>query len=435
MPASKGKSSEDLLQAPKGMRDIMEPDYYEMQGFFEKAQEIAMYYGFKPIATPILEHEEIFMKSSGEGSDIADKEMYTLKTKGGDRLALRPEGTAAVMRAYIEHGMRALPQPVMLYYMSPMFRHDNPQKGRYRQHHQFGLEMLGSEKPVADALIIKTTMTILEEAGAKNLSVDINSIGDADSRKDYERELRNYYRKHAADLSATDKERLKTNVLRILDSKDPKTIKINEDAPDSVSHLSNDAKKHFKQVLEYLDECGIPYRINKSLVRGMDYYTHTVFEIMEEVETEEGETKMITITGGGRYDYLSKAIGHKKMIPGVGVGIGIERVIESGWWKNLTPRIIKEPKIYFIQLGLEARLKSLNVLEMLRKAKIPVHQAISKDNLGSQLGQAEKLEIPYVLIYGQKEALEGTVIVRNMSTRSQKSVKIDDLCDYIKKLK
>lgn len=426
---------DDLLQVPKGMRDIIGDTYYEMQGFFEKAQEIAMYYGFTPIETPLLEHEEIFLKSSGEGTDIVDKEMYTLKTKGGDKLAMRPEGTAAVMRAYIEHGMRALPQPVMLYYMSSMFRHDNPQKGRYRQHHQFGLEMLGSEKPVADALIIKTTLTILESAGAKDLFVDINSIGDAESRKMYEKELRNYYKKHINDLSAIDRERLKINPLRILDSKDPKTIIINENAPESVTYLSTNAKDHFKRVLEFLDECKIPYRINKSLVRGMDYYTHTVFEIMETLTDEDGTTREVAICGGGRYDYLAKAIGHKKEIPGVGVGIGVERVTESSWWKKLTPRVIKDPKIYFIQLGFEARLKSLNILEMLRKAHVPIQQAISKDNLGSQLGQAEKLGLPYVVIFGQKEALDGTVIVRNMTNRSQKIVKIDALSEYLKKLK
>ena len=434
MPAKK-KTTKDTLQSPKGMRDILGNEYYEMQGFFEKAQEIAMYYGFNPVETPTLEHEEIFLKAAGEGTDIVDKEMYGFKTKGGDRLAMRPEGTAAVMRTYIEHGMRALPQPVMFYYQSAMFRHDKPQKGRFRQHHQFGLEMLGTDKPIADALIIKTTMTILEEAGAKGLFVNINSIGDAESKKEYNKALKAYYRKHVNDLGKTDQQRLKTNPLRILDSKDPKTIAVNEEAPDSVSYLSNDAKKHFKRVLEFLDECEIPYQINKSLVRGLDYYTHTVFEIMEKVTEEDGTEREIAICGGGRYDYLAKAIGHRKDVPGVGVGIGVERVIGSSWWKNLTPRIIKNAKVYFIQLGFDARLKSLNVLEMLRKAKIPVRQAISKDNLGSQLALAEKLGLPYVVIFGQKESIDGTAIVRNMKDRSQKIVKLDKLVEYLKKLK
>ena len=237
------------------------------------------------------------------------------------------------------------------------------------------------------------------------------------------------------DLGKTDRERLKTNPLRILDSKDPKTIAVNEEAPDSVSYLSNDAKKHFKRVLEFLDECEIPYQINKSLVRGMDYYTHTVFEIMETLTDEDGTERQIAICGGGRYDKLAKAIGHRKDVPGVGVGIGVERVMASDWWKALKPRIIKTPKIYFIQLGFDARLKSLNVLEMLRKAKIPVHQAVSKDNLGSQLALAEKMGLPYVVIFGQKESIDGTAIVRNMKDRSQKIVKLDKLVDHLKKLK
>lgn len=434
MPAKK-KDDKDLIAAPKGLRDIMGDVFYDMQGFFEKAQEIAEYYGFKPITTPILEHEEIFLRGVGEGTDIVDKEIYSLKTKGGDKLALRPEGTAAVMRSYISEGMRSHPQPVMLYYYGPMFRHDRPQKGRYRQHHQFGMEILGTEKPVADAIIIKTALTILQEAGAKDLFVDINSIGDKDSRNSYLKELKTYYRKHINDLSATDRQRLKTNPLRILDSKDAKTIAVNEDAPDSINFLSNTSKKHFKHVLEFLDEMDIPYRINKSLVRGLDYYTDTVFEIMEEVEDEDGNTRSVAITGGGRYNYLAKKLGHKKEIPGVGVGLGAERIIESEWWNHLQPRISKKPKMYFIQLGFDARLKSLNVLEMLRKAKIPVFQSLSKDNLSSQLAIAEKMEIPYTLIFGQKEAIDGTVLVRNMKTRSQKEVEIEKLPKYLKSLK
>lgn len=431
-PASKNS---DYLQTVKGMRDIMGDAYYDMQGFYEKAQEIAEYYGFKPIKTPLMEYEEIFLKGAGDGTDITDKEMYQFATKGRDKVALRPEGTAAVMRAYIEHGMQTMPQPVMLYYYEPMFRHDKPQKGRYRQHHQFGMEILGTVKPIADAIIIQTTMTILKEAGAKDLFVDLNSIGDKESRNDYIKALKMYYRKHMDDLPVVDRQRLTTNPLRILDSKEPKTIAINEDAPESLDYLNNESKKHFKRVLEYLEESEIPYRINKNLVRGLDYYSNTVFEIMETITDEDGNERSIAITGGGRYDYLAKTIGHKKDIPGVGVGIGVERVIESPWWNETRPRIIKQPKMYFIQLGFDARLRSLQILEMLRKAKIPVHQSISKDNLRSQLGVAEKMGLPYTIIFGQKEAMEGTVIVRDMEKRSQKTVKINDLVTYLKKLK
>ncbi len=265
---TKKQSKKEPLTSLKGMRDIMDEQYYDFQGFFEKAQEIAVYYGFKPIKLPTIEKEEVFTSAVGVGTDIVEKEMYTLKTKGGEHLALRPEGTAGAMRAYIEHGMQSLPQPVMLYYYGPFFRHDNPQKKRYREFHQFGMEIMGTEKSIADALIIKVSSIILEEAGAKNLVVDINSIGDKDCRPQYIRELTNYYKKHLVSLGAVDRERLKTNPLRILDSKDPKTIEVNENAPDSMSYLCSECKHHFKEVLEYLEEMGINYRINKDNRNG-----------------------------------------------------------------------------------------------------------------------------------------------------------------------
>jgi histidyl-tRNA synthetase len=425
------KRNQQEISSPKGMRDIVGEDYYKFQGFFEKAQEVAVYYGFTPIETPILEHEETFTSAVGVGTDIVDKEMYTLKTKGGDHLAMRPEHTAGLMRSYIENGMNSLPQPVLLYHSGPVFRHDKPQRGRYRQFYQFDVDALGNEKSVVDALVIKTIYTILEEAGAKDMVVTINSIGDKDSRPAYLRELVNYYKKHLKDLPEIDQERLKTNPMRILDSKDPKTCEINIGAPDPMSFLSPSGKKHFKEVLEYLDEMGINYQIDKTLVRGLSYYSHTVCEI---VETLEDGTKL-TIAGGGRYDYLAKMLGSKKDIPAMGMSIGIDRVIERPWFKNLAPRIMKKPKVYFIQVGFEAKLKSLNVIEILRKAHVPVAQSLSKDSLGAQLAVAEKSGAPYVIIFGQKEAVEQSVIVRNMETRSQDTVPLSELSTYIKQLK
>ncbi len=427
------KVKKEAPTAPKGMRDIIGDEYYLFQGFFEKAQEVAMYYGFKPIEVPIMEQEEVFTSSVGIGTDIIDKEMYTLRTKGGDKLALRPEPTAGIMRAYIEHGMQNLPQPVMLYFYGPIFRHDNPQRGRYRQFWQFGLESLGSDKSIVDALVIKTTLMILEEAGANNLSVEINSIGDKECRGTYIKELVNYYRKHVNSLSSIDRTRLKINPLRILDSKDPKTKEINEGAPDAVSYLCQNCKKHFKEVLEYLEEMGISYTINKNLVRGLSYYTRTVFEIIDTTGSEDGSP--LTIAGGGRYDYLARHIGSKKDVPAIGVGIGVDRIIVSPWYKKLNPRIMKKPKIYFIQLGFEARLKSLNVIEILRRAHIPIMQSISKDSLSVQLAAAEKANVPYTIIFGQKEALEESVIVRSMNNRSQETVSLKKLPEYLKDLK
>lgn len=420
------------FQAPKGMRDIRGDLFYEFQGFFEKAQEVAMYYGFQPIDTPIVEHEDVFTTSIGIGTDIIDKEMYTLKTKGGDHLALRPEHTAPLMRSYIENGMQSEPQPLLFYQYGPVFRHDNPQKGRYRQFWQFDMDALGSEKSIVDALVIKTAMTILEEAGAEDLVVELNSIGCKDCRNTYLKNLTNYYKKHINKLGEIDKERLKTNPLRILDTKDESSKEVNEGAPDAVSALCPSCKKHFKEVLEYLDEMNIVYTINKCLVRGLSYYNRTVFEIIQPI----GENNtMVAIASGGRYDYLGKQLGSKKDVPAVGASIGVDRILDMPWYKKLAPRIIKKPKFYFIQLGFEAKLKSLNVIEILRKSHLPVIQTLSKDSISVQLGMAEKSGIPYTLILGQKEALENSVIVRDMNTRSQETVSISKLSDYLKKLK
>ncbi len=419
----------------KGMEDLIDDRYYAFQGLFEKAQEVAVYYGFKPIETPILEHEEVFVSAIGEGTDIVDKEMYTFKTKGGDRLALRPEYTAGVMRAYLEHGMQTLPQPVMLYSYGQTFRHDKPQRGRWRQFRQFNLEILGTPKSIADALIIRTLTTILEEYGFKDLIVDINSMGDKETRPLFIKELVNYYKKHLEALCKDCHERIKSNPLRLLDCKQEQCQPFKDNAPSSLSFLSNDARSHFKEVLQYLEEMAIPYRINNSLVRGQTYYTRTVFEVIKIDIDENGNEKELSVTGGGRYDNLAKMMGSKKDVPAIGTGLSMERIMMFPECKNIPPRIMKTPKVYFIQLGFEAKLKSLCIMETLRKNRIPVYQSISKDSLGTQLSHAEKMATPYCIIFGQKEAMDNTVIVRHMNTRSQDTVKIDALSDYIKHLK
>ena len=435
MNENEKQSKKEVPTSLKGMSDVMDETYYAYQGLFEKAQEIAVYYGFKPIETPVLEREEVFVSAIGEGTDVVDKEIYSFRSKGGERLAMRPEYTAATMRAYIEHGMQNLPQPVLLYSYGPVFRHENPQKGRMRQFRQFNLEILGTPKSIADALIIRTLTTILEEFGFKDLIVDINSMGDKETRPAFIKELTNYYKKHLESLCKDCHERIKTNPLRLLDCKVPGCQPFKDNAPSSLSYLSNDARSHFKEVLQYLEEMGIAYRVNNSLVRGLDYYSRTVFEVIRTDVDETGKEREITITGGGRYDYLAKMMGSKKDIPGVGTGLGIERMMMFPECKTLAPRIMKTPKVYFIQLGFEAKLKSLCIMETLRKNRIPVYQSISKDSLGTQLAQAEKMEVPYCIIFGQKEAMDNTVIVRHMSTRSQDTVKIDALSDYIKHLK
>lgn len=435
MSSADKNTKKEVPTSLKGMFDLIDEEYYRYQGLFEKAQEVAVYYGFKPIETPILEKEDVFISAIGEGTDVVDKEMYAFSSKGRDRLALRPEYTASVMRAYLEHGMQTLPQPVLLYSYGPLFRHENPQRGRLRQLRQFNIEILGTSKSIADALVIRTLMTILEEFGFEDLVIDINSMGDKETRPAYIKELTNYYKKHLGSLCKNCQERIKTNPLRLLDCKEAECQPFKEAAPTSLSFLSSDARHHFKEVLQYLEEMGIPYRMNHTLVRGLSYYSRTVFEVIKVEKDEAGNEKEITITGGGRYDYLAKDMGSKKDVPAVGTALGIDRIMMFPECKKLMPRIMKTPKVYFIQLGFEAKLKSLCVIEVLRKAKIPVHQSISKDSLSIQLALAEKMEVPYCIIFGQKEAMDNTVIVRNMTTHSQDTVKIDALSDYIKHLK
>ncbi|MBI3634531.1 MAG: histidine--tRNA ligase [Candidatus Yonathbacteria bacterium] len=429
------KIREEDIASPKGMRDLQGREYYDYQGFFEKASEVALYYGFNPIETPILEREAVFTSSLGIGTDIRDKEMYSLKTKGGDHLVMRPEGTAGIMRAYIENGMQALPQPVMLYYYGPYFRHENPQRGRLREFRQFGIEVIGSSKSIIDALVIRTIVIILNEAGFKNLSIEVNSIGDKECRGPYLRELTSYYKKHISGLCSNCKERIKSNPLRLLDCKEFSCQEIKGGAPAPLSSLCNNCRSHFKEVIEYLEAMSIPYTINNYLVRGLDYYTRTVFEIMDTTPDEQGKVISLALASGGRYDLLARALGSRKDVPSVGGGIGVDRVIQSASHKSLDPRILKKPKVYFIQLGSEAKLKSFGIIEVLRKAHIRIAQSLSKDSLGQQLAIAERNGVAYSIIFGQKEAMDDTVIVRNMGTRSQETVKLKDLTEFVKHLK
>lgn len=441
--AKKTKINFDSLRAPKGTKDILSEDYELQKEISEKAEKIAAYYGFSPIETPHIEKEDLFTATLGETSDVVEKQMYTIRTKGGDRLVLRPEYTAPVMRAYLEHGMHTLPQPVMLYYNGALFRHENPQRGRLREYHSFGLEILGAQDEIADALILRLTTLILKETGIKSYIVNINSIGDKACAPLYKKELVSFLRKKSGYLCGDCKRRLKTNPLRVLDCKEEKCKEIISNAPQMIDFLCEDCNKHFKTVLEYLDELNIPYILDNCLVRGLDYYSRTVFEIFEETAEEDALKKdieekekqpKIALAAGGRYDYLGQIIGGKN-VPGVGAGIGIERLAltlkeQSGAAKE--KRKQKSPKIYLIQLGDLAKKKSLILLEDLRKAHIPVYHSLSKDSLRGQLKSAANLNTEIALIIGQKEALENNVIARNMETGSQEIIEIPKITEYLK---
>ena len=399
----------------------------EDQLFFQKiyniASNIAHFYGFQKIDTPILEQAELFSKGVGLSTDIVEKQMYVLRTRGGDYLSLRPEFTAAMARAYIEHGMFNLPQPVKLYTCGPLFRMERPQAGRFRQFHQFDLEVFGEESAVIDAQIIQIFYNILKELKFKNLVIEINSIGDNQCRPYYKKTLVGYLKSRSGSLCADCRRRVKENPLRVLDCKEEKCQPIKSQAPQMVDHLCEGCKFHFKEVLEFLDELELPYHLNPHLVRGLDYYTKTVFEIIE--DTDRGRA-LGSLVGGGRFDSLIKLLGGKPT-PACGAALGVERSIEE-----IKERFGKDrshafsgSKLFIAQLGSLAKRKSLKLIEDFREAKIPIAESLSKDSIKTQLRTADKLGVTYTLILGQKEALDGVIIIRDMASGKQDVVKLD----------
>lgn len=420
------------FQTPTGMHDILPED----QPYFEKVEkvveELAHFYGFRKISTPILEDTELFSRGIGLSTDIVEKQMYTLRTRGGDSVTLRPEGTAPIARAYIQHGMFNLPQPVKLWYCGPFFRYEHPQAGRLRQFHQFGFETLGDESSSADAQIIQLFYAILQDLKLKNIICDINSIGDSQCRPYYKKVLVGYLKSRFPALCIDCKRRLKENPLRVLDCKEEKCQRIKNEAPQIVDHLCEECYNHFKEVLEFLDEIELPYHLDPFLVRGLDYYTKTVFEMQVRDTKEVESSRQSALVGGGRFDGLIKILGGKPT-PSCGGAAGIERIIDLMKTKSIHLSQATAPKIFLAQLGVLAKRKSFKLFEALRKAKIDVAESFGKDSLKTQLGRANKIGVTYTLILGQKEALEGTIIIREMATGKQETIKLDKVVEEVRK--
>ncbi len=411
------------------MHDILAVNQKYFQKIFGVCENLANFYQFERIDTPILEDSELFSKGIGLATDIVGKQMFNLKTRGGDYLTLRPEGTAPVVRAYVENGMFNLPQPIKLWYFGPFFRYEHPQAGRYRQFWQAGFEVFGEESPVVDAQIVQVFYNVLKELKIKNLIVEINSIGDSQCRPYYKKLLVSYFKGREGALCSDCKRRLKENPLRILDCKEEKCQQVRAQAPQMLDHLCEECRKHFKEVLEFLDEIEMPYHLNPYLVRGLDYYTKTVFEIFE--DSDEGK-KIGALAGGGRYDNLVKVLGGKST-PACGASGGVERITALMKEKKIKLSEPVLPKVFFAQLGSLAKRKSLKLLEDFRQERILITESFGRDSLKSQLGRANKLETKYVLILGQKEALEGSIIIRDMTNGKQETIKLDKAVREIKK--
>ena len=412
-------------QSPRGMHDLIKEDAELFLGLFNEIIRHSYLYGFEYIRTPVVEKEEIFTASLGASTDVIEKEMFHVERKEkGEKYVLRPEGTASIARAYLQNGMHSWPQPVRLFYFGPMFRYEKPQAGRYREHYQWGLEVLNSEDPIYDAKIIQVFDRFFKKLKLKDFIFKINSIGCLNDRNKYKQALKRYYRKHLKNLCEDCKRRYAINPLRMLDCKNEKDQEIKKNAPILVNHLCKQCEEHFKKVLEYIEELDIPYELDSHLVRGFDYYSRTVFEIFF-VESP------IAIGGGGRYDYLIKFLGGKQT-PGVGGALGIERLMEIVKLHQINLKVSKKPEIFIAYAAERAKSYAFFVYDFLLRHNINVAENFAKTSLTSQLEYADKLGVKYCIIIGHQEMGSRSVILKNMLDKTQETIPIDGLIEELK---
>ncbi len=430
MPENKkNKNKANFLQPPKGTHDVMPAESKWWDRVRAVTQKLADAYHFSRISTPVIEHAELFSRTVGEATDLVQKEMYTLKTRGGDFLALRPEGTAPVARAYINHGLSRTGAIQKMFYIEPMFRHEKPQAGRYRQFTQIGFEIMGNPSdPFYDAQLILIFAKLLEELKIKNVSLKINSIGCRVCRPNYKKLLQNYYRSHLKDMCRDCNERYKTNPLRLLDCKSEQCQPFKAKAPTFFDKLCVTCSRHFKGVLEYLEELGIQYALDSQLVRGLDYYSRTVFEFFAETPGE----RIGALPAGGRYDYLVETLGGRPT-PAVGGAVSIERLVETMKAQAVTLTEKKTKKVFMIHVGDMAKKKAARIMEDLRKAGIDIDESLSRESLKAQMKMADKGDAALALLLGQKEIFEESIIVRDLRTSAQETVRLSKLVEEIKK--
>ncbi|MEE8194219.1 MAG: histidine--tRNA ligase [Dehalococcoidales bacterium] len=410
-----------MYQAPRGTTDTLPQEQAYWRYTEQKAASISGLYGYSRIDTPAFEDTKLFSRSVGEGTDIVEKEMYTFSDRGGNQVTLRPEGTAPVCRAYLEHGLHNQPKPVKLYYFASIFRYDRPQAGRYRQHHQFGYEAIGDDDPALDAEVIEMAWQFFRSLGLKELSLQLNSIGCKKCRPEYLAALRQYYDKQTNNLCPDCKLRLKRNPLRLLDCKKPLCQQLASLAPRSIDFLCPECEEHHRQLKSYLGQLELPFTANHCLVRGLDYYTRTVFEI----QPEDGGAQS-TLGGGGRYDDLIQELGGKPTAA-VGFAAGLERIILNLKKQKVTVPPLPTPGVFIAHVGSTARDEGVKLAARLRRTGIGVLQASGLKSLKAQLRQANSLGAHYAVIIGEKELKTGAVILRDMTNAQQKTVPLSQL--------
>jgi len=416
-----------LYRAPRGTADVMPVEQKYWRYIESKTRSLSQRYGYSRLDTPIFEHTGLFVRGVGEGTDIVEKEMYSFLDRGGESFTLRPEGTAAICRAYLEHGMANLPQPVRLYYLSPAFRYERPQAGRFRQHQQFGVEAIGDSDPAIDAEVVELAWYLMGELNLNDVQLIMNSIGDSNCRPGYIEQIKRFYASKTTDICEDCHKRLTRNPLRLLDCKKDKCQEIAQEAPRCIEYLCSECLDHWEQLLKYLDSLNIPYTINHRLVRGLDYYTRTVFEIQP--INSSGQS---TICAGGRYDGLIGELDGEPT-PGIGFASGFERIILN--LKTQGVYIPEEalPEVVIAYLGTDAKNKALTLASKLRKVGIGSLLAPGGKSLKSQMRYANSLGVPYVAVLGEDEIEKGTIILRNMSKGEQQEILEDSIENYLNK--
>lgn len=423
----KRQSEHFSLQTLRGMRDIYAHEAEEWVKVRSVVDEMAERFAFNYLETPVLENLKLYLRNNKESFSVVNKEMYTFETKGGDEVALRPEITPSIVRAYLEDGMQSWRHPVKLYTFGSIFRYERPQEGRYREAHQIDFEMIGVESSIAEAQLIQTAFAILEKLGLEDTIVEINSLGCRDCQREYQKQLKRYFSRVKPKLCEDCKRRMQKNPMRVFDCKEEKCQKELAEAPLIMDNLCKACNKHFKEVLEYLDYLKIPYRINVKLVRGLDYYTHTVFEIWK---NGDEISRQNALGGGGRYDHLVEEFGGK-FTPAVGFAFGMDRLVAEMMKKK--KKRGESPFVFLAQLGDKSRHQALKVFEELWEAGISVRESFTKTSLRTQLKIAKQERIRWVLVLGYKETIDESIIVRDQKLGLQQIVSQKELADFLKK--
>ncbi|MCG2428466.1 histidine--tRNA ligase [Staphylococcus epidermidis] len=422
-----------MIKMPRGTQDILPQDSAKWRYIENRLHTLMELYNYKEIRTPIFESTELFARGVGDSTDVVQKEMYTFKDKGGRSLTLRPEGTAAVVRSYIEHKMQGEPnQPIKLYYNGPMFRYERKQKGRYRQFNQFGVEAIGAENPSIDAEILAMVMHIYESFGLKHLKLVINSIGDSESRKEYNEALVKHFEPVIDTFCSDCQSRLHTNPMRILDCKIDRDKEAVKNAPRITDYLNNDSKSYYEQVKLHLDNLNISYVEDPNLVRGLDYYTHTAFELM--IDNPEYDGAITTLCGGGRYNGLLQLLDGPDET-GIGFALSIERLLMALDEEGISLDVSEDFDLFVVTMGEDADRYAVKLINDLRRNGIKVDKDYLNRKIKGQMKQADRFNAKYTVVIGDQELENNEIGVKNMISGETENVQLDELIIYFKNRK